>query len=267
MHHDRNEIRTRLLSRLGIQKAELNHTTTMNKTALLSATRRHRSPIPHSSKSRRHQHRREVELTGDKIEYTVPLEYMADPSSSPPRQSFDNKKPSVSFHERVAVLEIPCHLFYDESTRQKLWSSIQEIQENADRNSYEFLVDGGPDNWETGVKEEDEFLLWHDDLIHPATHERYQQEMLDYRQERTEFPAMRRGEGVLGEFSSNGTNNLDPGGKTPTGESSNSCTNSRKRKNEDMGSALRRSPKVSSFIELSDTSDSDNVDDSSVNDQ
>ena len=62
---------------------------------------------------------------------------------------------------------IPSRHDYAESTRKELWSSLDEIKENALRNEAEFLFDGG--DWRECCEEEDMYFDKRSGaLVHPA---------------------------------------------------------------------------------------------------
>ena len=76
----------------------------------------------------------------------------------------------IRFRDTVCIVEIPSHRDMDPTTIESIWSSVDEVHENAQRNSMEYHADGR--DWQQ-VKEEDEMIL--DDLtgelVHPATWE------------------------------------------------------------------------------------------------
>lgn len=245
-----NEIRTRLLNRLGIQRKETN--------LLLQA-----SEISHVSKRRKSAAIVETPQQAEE-EYTVPLQHtIVEECYSTTRPSpplLFEKKSKVHFQEQVHVKTIPSHRDYDQATLQQMYSSIREIQTEAERNDYEFTLDGGTLEQ---CKEEDEFLLWKDELVHPATFERLEQEeiaKIDMEAEEedsiccseassiNDLPMLQRGEVIV----------------VGTMEPHEVSSNTRKRKNEEeqpfsdfSNNTLRRSPKVSSFADYSDHSGSD----------
>lgn len=82
----------------------------------------------------------------------------------------------VTFDQHVQVISIPSHRSYPERVRGALWTSLQEIRHNADRNMLEFAAEGL--DWRN-VIEEGEMLPSLDDhndnggqqkhqLIHPV---------------------------------------------------------------------------------------------------
>lgn len=263
IHHDRNEIRMRLLHRLGIQRNESDlHShhhgfTQRNKSVLLdlqiskrrmggSSTKSNGSCTSDIERQQKHE-----QSTIFRTEYTLPLQYTAVDTLP----SFE-KKPRIQFLEGVKVREIPNRNDYDEVAKSRMWSSLQEIHDAALRNDFEFFVDG--ENWES-CKEEDEFLLWNDELVHPATFERYEQQLLgddddDELEEQTtamtkDFPTLSRGESVYGDSREGSME-----------DERNKSTRKRKSNDDEFSpspSPLRRSAKVSSFAELSDNSESE----------
>jgi hypothetical protein len=79
-----------------------------------------------------------------------------------------NTRPSqVQFHGSVSVLEIPHYRDYDKDSRQKMWGSARVLEQNAQRNLYEFQADGR--DWRRCKEEEDMILTRKGHLVHPAT--------------------------------------------------------------------------------------------------
>ena len=73
----------------------------------------------------------------------------------------------VSFHEEVAVQEIPSYRDYCESTRDNLWNSLRSISKNVKRNTIEFMADGW--DWKAASEEDQMVCLSSGQLVHPAT--------------------------------------------------------------------------------------------------
>jgi len=92
-------------------------------------------------------------------------------SSSP---SLSDKNTVVRFWPTVLVVDIDSHRDYPLETRERLWVSLEEIGDNAERNRYEYNAEG----WTfESVLEEDSFI--HDvttgEWIHPETYRRRQE--------------------------------------------------------------------------------------------
>jgi hypothetical protein len=128
-------IRMRLLNNLGIQRKETN--------LLLSS----RASIEGSSKRRKSSTAQPNQQSNNNsnADYSVPF-------STRLTLPFD-KKPRIQFAETVQVRKIPHHQEYSENDRHCLWSGLQEIQANAERNDFELFADG--DHWEIVVDRND----------------------------------------------------------------------------------------------------------------
>jgi len=100
-----------------------------------------------------------------------PLNYLVSNNRKRKRESTltsgrRKNKRSVSLHKSVSVIPIPSRQEYSCTVRRKLWSSSQELFENAARNSVEFASEGW--NWRQVI--EDEGMIIHNptgELIHP----------------------------------------------------------------------------------------------------
>ena len=98
--------------------------------------------------------------------YLMPLHDDSDSVFSKTRQ--------VRFHDKVSVLEIPSHRCYPKDVRKSIWSGKREIKINAVRNRREFAAEGKD---ASKVKEEDEFVVIGNELMHPATYRRHKKAM------------------------------------------------------------------------------------------
>lgn len=86
----------------------------------------------------------------------------------------DNPNQKISFAAHVTVKEIPSHREYSEEERLDLWNGAQAVAESVQRNTVEFRAEGW--DWETVLEEESFVRLSSGELIHPATHQRQQEE-------------------------------------------------------------------------------------------
>lgn len=87
------------------------------------------------------------------------------------RRYDDEKK--VSFKEMVEVRFVPIYSDYSQRVRESYWNNSQEIWDAAARNTFEFEAEGY--DWRQAFEEED-FMQWQGQLIHPA----HTQSSLDY---------------------------------------------------------------------------------------
>lgn len=161
VHRDQNQIRRRLLHRLGISASA-------NRAGLVTS-----SSVPYDQTSRfpasvRRQplsQQRPVEpSTNDPIatnKYQVPLKFDSTSKSNRERRSV------VRWSTDVSVVEIPSHQDYDETTRRQIWTSLSEIAEEAERNRMEFITDGCD---YLKATEENRMINWQGELVHPATY-------------------------------------------------------------------------------------------------
>ena len=105
-------------------------------------------------------------------EYTALLKFRRDNVDSCDPE--DTKKNRVFFRDTVNVKEIPSHRDVCPEVRQAIWTSLRDIQRNAERNELEFVADG--EDFRT-CTEEDQFCEWQDEgsgateLVHPYTFE------------------------------------------------------------------------------------------------
>jgi hypothetical protein len=76
------------------------------------------------------------------------------------------KSTRIRFYSKVRVVHIPSRLHYPEPMRKCLWGSLQEISENARRNSFEFAAEGW--NWRSATEDDDMHVTKTGERIHPA---------------------------------------------------------------------------------------------------
>ncbi|CAB9508949.1 expressed unknown protein [Seminavis robusta] len=91
--------------------------------------------------------------------------------------SFDIKseEPKVRFQNTVSVVEIPSHRDMDNETIARIWTGVDEVQENAMRNSFEYHADGK--DWRNVTEEQGMvFDMETGEYVHPATWEEIQAE-------------------------------------------------------------------------------------------
>lgn len=81
------------------------------------------------------------------------------------------KQPCVHFDTKVLVVEITSHRDYTKSSRQRMWNSFQEIQENAERNILEFRADNW--EWRNATEESEMFMESVGELVHPASYKQF----------------------------------------------------------------------------------------------
>jgi len=112
-------------------------------------------------------------------------------TASTDNNSVSSTGSKVRFHSHVRVVEIPSHRDMDLSVVNSIWTSVDDVQENARRNAFEYHADGR--DWTKVTEEHD--MIWDDvtqELLHPATYEDLQVERMhqahaaDQRQRRQE---------------------------------------------------------------------------------
>ena len=157
---DSQEIRSRLLNRLGIYDAP-------------GAT-----PQPMTAA----QHRRVRILRGMGVGYTM---FKSPPDGSARRSTLDGVVPSkeplksgmktnvkqkatrIAFQDEVEVLPIPTRHEYSDRIKSRIWSNRHELQENAERNAVEFASEGW--NWRNVTEDEGMYICSASgELVHPA---------------------------------------------------------------------------------------------------
>jgi hypothetical protein len=204
---DSQEIRSRLLSRLGIlydaptgmigggsgssSSSSLSTTTTATTTTMSSLTQ----PMTAA------QHRRVRILRGMGVGYTM---VKSPPDGSAIRKPLNGVVPSkeplkvddyhkeddnnsimntveekneddvtkrrttrIAFQEEVDVLPIPTRHEYSDRIKSRIWSNRHELQENAERNAVEFASEGW--NWRNVTEDEGMYICSASgELVHPA---------------------------------------------------------------------------------------------------
>jgi hypothetical protein len=172
------EIRSRLLSRLGI----------FDQSSVLSTSPPQTQPMTAA------QHRRVRILRNMGIGYAT---FQSPPDGSALRKPLNNVLPSkeplkvdydvmeekeevvevhnnktkkttrIAFQDEVDVLPIPTRHEYSDRIKSRIWSNRHELQENAQRNAVEFAAEGW--NWETVTEDEGMYVcLASGELVHPA---------------------------------------------------------------------------------------------------
>lgn len=156
------EIRSRLLNRLGIYDAPSQQTPTS--AAELRRLRIMRGmgcgytiqpSMPDSTASR--------PPLGGVTPRQEKLKYGDENSST----TVKKKQSRIAFSDDVTVIPIPMRNEYSERVRSRIWSNRFELQENAQRNAVEFAAEGW--NWRQ-VKEDGEMFICSvsGELVHPV---------------------------------------------------------------------------------------------------
>ncbi|KAL3934577.1 MAG: hypothetical protein SGARI_003326 [Bacillariaceae sp.] len=82
----------------------------------------------------------------------------------------DSKKKKttrIAFQNEVDVLPIPTRHEYSDRIKSRIWSNRHELQENAERNAVEFAAEGW--NWRTVTEDEGMYICSASgELVHPA---------------------------------------------------------------------------------------------------
>jgi hypothetical protein len=77
------------------------------------------------------------------------------------------KTTRIAFQDEVDVLPIPTRHEYSDRIKSRIWSNRHELQENAERNAVEFASEGW--NWRTVTEDEGMYICSASgELVHPA---------------------------------------------------------------------------------------------------
>jgi hypothetical protein len=158
---DSQEIRSRLLNRLGIYDSVPGSTS---------------QPMTAA------QNRRVRILRGMGVGYTM---FKSPPDGSAARSSLNGVVPSkeplktglsttvqqkatrINFVDEVEVVAIPTRHEYSDRIKSRIWSNRHELQENAERNAVEFASEGW--NWRNVTEDEGMYICSASgELVHPA---------------------------------------------------------------------------------------------------
>lgn len=140
-----NQIRSRLLNRLGIYDAPVS-------TAPLTA-----------AQNRRHRILRGMGVGGYTSEISPPDGSAARnplqgviPVKEPLKMNGPpNRQTRIAFVESVDVMSIPTRYEYSDRIKSRIWSNRHELQENAERNALEFASEGW--NWRNVTEDDGRF--------------------------------------------------------------------------------------------------------------
>jgi len=96
-----------------------------------------------------------------------PTSTLQKPNQGPPpiRKKPPTPKSSVRFNLNVEIHSIPNRQQYPYKTKQLIWMQPAELEESLHRNTLEFAAEGN--DWRL-AKEEDEFVWFENNLVHPV---------------------------------------------------------------------------------------------------
>lgn len=97
------------------------------------------------------------------------------PSSSVCSGSTGKREARITFNAEVKVVPIPMRDEYSKRVKERLWTNAEELQQNAQRNAFEFAAEGW--DWRTALEDEN---MYRDavsgELIHPVHCVQYEEE-------------------------------------------------------------------------------------------
>eukprot|EP00546_Thalassionema_frauenfeldii_P010640 CAMPEP_0178920408 /NCGR_PEP_ID=MMETSP0786-20121207/14989_1 /TAXON_ID=186022 /ORGANISM="Thalassionema frauenfeldii, Strain CCMP 1798" /LENGTH=190 /DNA_ID=CAMNT_0020594473 /DNA_START=30 /DNA_END=602 /DNA_ORIENTATION=- len=93
------------------------------------------------------------------------------PSLAPPRRQGSRH---VIFNDDVSVVDIPMRNEYSKRVQSCMWNSLSDLQKNAQRNTEEFAAEGW--NWETVLEDDGMYIdASSGELVHPVHCEQHEQ--------------------------------------------------------------------------------------------
>lgn len=180
LKRDKDEVRSRLLNKLGIFNGPANSVNTLNpaearKTSMLRGMGlggvilppNYSTNTPHAP-----LHDSEVRSRLFNVARTSePLKYRDEGKKMKPKQQRSRK---ISFDDSVDVMPIPMRSEYSDRVRSRLWSNRYEIHENATRNAVEFAAEGW--DWRSVTEDDGMFVCTvSGELVHPVHCQQYYQ--------------------------------------------------------------------------------------------
>mmetsp|Transcript_481 Transcript_481/g.1128 ORF Transcript_481/g.1128 Transcript_481/m.1128 type:complete len:299 (+) Transcript_481:335-1231(+) len=185
---DSQEIRSRLLNRLGIYGASAQPNHKLQSQPMTAAQHRRvrilrgmgvgytMSQSPPDGSARRdilggvvpfQEELKAKDVDGDGAAATTTTIHLTSAAEAGVMDDLPPKTTRIAFQDVVDVMPIPTRHEYSDRIKSRIWSNRHELQENAERNAVEFASEGW--KWENVIEDEGMYICSASgELVHPA---------------------------------------------------------------------------------------------------